>query len=732
MEENQPKSKDQILDEECESLRDLLSLVMDPFPSRVEVKSWSEAERKLATEWAVAAHLRASDNNDVEAKPIPPIISNWQKNNQTIVCKRSDISVMDGLRESPPGGDKLKHPIHITAGLTGKQILDGMGISKENRKEGARLVEGMKPTFDVKREMEDNMDKVREAAETAFSTDNGRRDFYPMPRVVAMDFDGVIHLYEGWKGRETVNCPVDLEGMRREFDILRANGWKIIVWTSRGDLNQVETFLNDHSIIYDAINHNQWAPENVLECRKIVADVYVDDSAVEFYGVWAGLADRVMHHTRWWQKPSPEAAEPVEKLKGIVKVVDVPDLREYHEAKEEMDKYGKSHLNWDNDTTIGQIYREIFYGEGVGHTFLNANIIMPSEMHKLRETIEMAGRWAGSFEGVKQKAEAIFCSRNSESGGRWRDVGLRGAFIEIHAKLSRLKDNTEGIDKHNDNLIDLYNYCCISMMCIKAGLIQVAQRTLPAIVTGCQKGGLGEVIRETLNINGYITIPISLEQREVIRNDLDAEYFRRMMGDVESHITQLCDKEEIAHVDFPPILINNYGVNYLSWIGDIGDIGYEVIDKNLKWPLMVVDAYYYQFGAYIRRIKKGNGRNASRILNVCSQTYRVAQRCTSAYCASKAGLAHLTKVMAREMGPNGVIVNGIAPGLIQDTTMAQKTNDQVRSLRGWKSEDADRYAKTLIPLGRYTTREEVANAIMKILQLPDYITGAVIDMTGGQ
>jgi NAD(P)-dependent dehydrogenase (short-subunit alcohol dehydrogenase family) len=165
-------------------------------------------------------------------------------------------------------------------------------------------------------------------------------------------------------------------------------------------------------------------------------------------------------------------------------------------------------------------------------------------------------------------------------------------------------------------------------------------------------------------------------------------------------------------------VINNYGVNHLSWIGDTPLADAQILTLNVMAPYWVINTLVA-------------AKQVCRVVNVASATYRVPQRCTSLYCASKAAVVQLTKVMARELAPKGWIINSIAPGLIEDTEMAKLTNDQVLELRGWTAEEADGYAKKMVPMGRYTNTAEVADAIWKILDLPDYINGTCIDCMGG-
>ena len=163
---------------------------------------------------------------------------------------------------------------------------------------------------------------------------------------------------------------------------------------------------------------------------------------------------------------------------------------------------------------------------------------------------------------------------------------------------------------------------------------------------------------------------------------------------------------------------NNFGVNHLSWIGETPADDADLFTYNVMAPYWVINALV-------------RNNQTCRVVNVASATHRVPQRCTTLYCASKAALVQMTKVMARELAPKGWIINAIAPGMIEDTKMSEMTNLQVMKLRGWGEVEMKLYATNLIPMGRATNAEEVAEAIEKVYELPDYINGSCIDMMGG-
>ena len=91
------------------------------------------------------------------------------------------------------------------------------------------------------------------------------------------------------------------------------------------------------------------------------------------------------------------------------------------------------------------------------------------------------------------------------------------------------------------------------------------------------------------------------------------------------------------------------------------------------------------------------------------------------YSAAKAGVLGLAKAMARELGPDGIRVNCVTPGLIQTDITGGKLTDEMRRdiLKG-------------IPLNRLGNADEVAGVYLFLASaLSSYITGAVIDVNGG-
>jgi NAD(P)-dependent dehydrogenase (short-subunit alcohol dehydrogenase family) len=169
--------------------------------------------------------------------------------------------------------------------------------------------------------------------------------------------------------------------------------------------------------------------------------------------------------------------------------------------------------------------------------------------------------------------------------------------------------------------------------------------------------------------------------------------------------------EEFGRVD---VLVNNAGITQPLKLMDIRPENYDAVtDVNLRGTL-------YLSQAVVPHMRE---RRAGSIVCMSSVS---AQRGGGIfggphYSAAKGGVLGLAKAMARELGPDGIRVNSIAPGLIQTDITGDKLTDELRAeiIRG-------------IPLGRLGVADDVAKACLFLAsELASYTTGAVIDVNGG-
>lgn len=169
------------------------------------------------------------------------------------------------------------------------------------------------------------------------------------------------------------------------------------------------------------------------------------------------------------------------------------------------------------------------------------------------------------------------------------------------------------------------------------------------------------------------------------------------------------------------ILINNAGINTVKDRRPIHEYSREDWDRIVRVDLTGV---FVTSQAVVPLILSAGG---GRIVNIASVAGLVPLRLQSAFVAAKAGVVNLTRSMALELGPAGILVNCIAPGSI----MTAGTRALFYGADGAYSE---KVASLLshVPLARPGTPQEVAHAVL-FLVAPEasYINGAVLPVDGG-
>jgi 3-oxoacyl-[acyl-carrier protein] reductase len=159
------------------------------------------------------------------------------------------------------------------------------------------------------------------------------------------------------------------------------------------------------------------------------------------------------------------------------------------------------------------------------------------------------------------------------------------------------------------------------------------------------------------------------------------------------------------------VLVNNAGITQDQLAMRMKDDEWDsVVDTNLK-------SVFRLSRAVLRPMMKARG---GRIINITSVVGSAGNPGQVNYAAAKAGVAGMTRALAREIGSRNITVNCVAPGFI-DT-------DMTKSL----PEDQQTALKTQIPLGRLGSPEDIAHAVV-FLASPHagYITGTTLHVNGG-
>ena len=237
-----------------------------------------------------------------------------------------------------------------------------------------------------------------------------------------------------------------------------------------------------------------------------------------------------------------------------------------------------------------------------------------------------------------------------------------------------------------------------------------------AIVTGAAKG-IGAAVAERLCRDGFsvgINYLRSEEKAKQLIGRLLKEGFDAfpVQGDVS--VPKVAN--EITDTVFDrngrlDVLVNNAGIAVRSFFDETSDSDWKhLINANLTSVFNCSRAA----AQYMLHSKSG------KIINISSMWGQTGASMEVAYSASKAGVIGLTKALAKELAPSGITVNCICPGVI-DTDMTACFSDDERKLI---TED--------IPLGRFGTPEDIANAVSFFSsEQSSYITGQILGVNGG-
>lgn len=169
------------------------------------------------------------------------------------------------------------------------------------------------------------------------------------------------------------------------------------------------------------------------------------------------------------------------------------------------------------------------------------------------------------------------------------------------------------------------------------------------------------------------------------------------------------------------IVVNNAGVNTLANRVTIDEFPRGEWDRILDVDLNGV----YEVSHAAARLMKRKG--GGRIINIASIAGLVPLRLQSAFVAAKAAVVNLTKSMALELGPAGILVNGIAPG----STLTEGTRQLFYSSEGTFNARVQEMLDH-VPLGRPGTTDEIAVAALFLADPENsYMNGHILVVDGG-
>ena len=232
-----------------------------------------------------------------------------------------------------------------------------------------------------------------------------------------------------------------------------------------------------------------------------------------------------------------------------------------------------------------------------------------------------------------------------------------------------------------------------------------------AIITGGSRG-IGAATARRFAAAGYrVAINYNRSEREALKlaEELGGTAVRADVGDpdqVQEMVDNVLDK--FCQLD---ILVCNAGIAQQKLFGDL---------TNEDWKKIFtvnVEGVFYTIRAALPHMLH---RKAGRIVTVSSMWGQVGGSCEVAYSASKAAVIGLTKALAKEIGPSGITVNCVAPGVIATEMNAGLSTEDLEALRNET------------PLESIGKPEDVAESIFFLASdAARFITGQTLAPNGG-
>lgn len=234
-----------------------------------------------------------------------------------------------------------------------------------------------------------------------------------------------------------------------------------------------------------------------------------------------------------------------------------------------------------------------------------------------------------------------------------------------------------------------------------------------ALITGAPRG-IGRAIAKQLAADGFrIIANYSTSEKQALALIRELEVINGMEN--LALCADVSQKEQVkgmfsaaGEVD---ILVNNAGIAQQKLFTDLTEE-----DWDRMFDVDVKGVFHCCQCALPNMIRRKRGK----IINISSMWGQVGASCEVHYSAAKAAVIGLTKALAKEVGPSGIQVNCIAPGVIQTEMNAHLDAETMDAL------------KDETPLGVIGTAENIANAVSFLAgRNSDFITGQVLGVNGG-
>lgn len=230
------------------------------------------------------------------------------------------------------------------------------------------------------------------------------------------------------------------------------------------------------------------------------------------------------------------------------------------------------------------------------------------------------------------------------------------------------------------------------------------------LITGGSRGIGAACVRAFSNENYrvFFLYKRNIQKAEQLERETGAKGFQ---CDVSSFAETAEAVREIHKEGRIDILVNNAGISQIKLFQDISESDWDkIFNVNIKGMFVVTKSLVSDM------IQKKKGR----IINISSMWGEEGGSCEVHYSASKAAVIGFTKALAKELGPSGITVNCVSPGIIDTEMNAHLSDEELEILK----EDT--------PLERVGTAEEVAKAVLYLAsEAAGFVTGTVLPVNGG-
>jgi NAD(P)-dependent dehydrogenase (short-subunit alcohol dehydrogenase family) len=236
-----------------------------------------------------------------------------------------------------------------------------------------------------------------------------------------------------------------------------------------------------------------------------------------------------------------------------------------------------------------------------------------------------------------------------------------------------------------------------------------------AVVTG-GASGIGYAISEKFVHAGIRTVIIGRNQQKLSdakdrlgKLCIPVCFDLNDLQSIPKQVKQIEDK--YGSID---ILVNNAGINLKKEFTKVSDVEFESIMRTNVFSVFALSREVVKY-----MIKKGRGN----IINISSMASQYGLPKVIAYTASKSAIEGMTRAMAVELSPRGILINCIAPGFIATDMSGKALNGDVERMRKVISRT---------PLGKLGNPADVAEAAYFLAsEKSGYLTGIILPVDGG-